>query len=81
MDCACFFTDAHTGSSGLGHSVVTLILEKPVLDILYDPKKQQEHGRTAQLLNTAQQRGVELETMIGFHINWSKHSKKVQREK
>ncbi len=51
------------------------------MDTVYDTKKQPEHDFPAELLTQAQQRGVELETMIGFHINWSKHSKKVQREK
>ena len=84
MDCACYFTEAQQIGSkvrGPSHSVATLILEKPVLDILNDPKKQAEHCRTAELLNSAQQRGVEMETMTGFHINWSKYSKKVMREK
>lgn len=81
VDCACYFSDAHTETRGQGQAVVTLIIEKHILEVLHDPKKQSEQNYTAQLLTTAQQSGVDLETMISFHINWSKHSKKKLREK
>ena len=76
MDCACYFSESHT-EQGQGHAVVTLIIEKHILDALYDSKKQSEkHSHAAQMLAIAQQNGVDLETMVSFHINWSKHSKK-----
>lgn len=77
VDCARYFSEAHT-ERGLGHAVVTLIIEKQILDAFHDPRKQSEQSHTNQshLLVAAQQSGVDLETMTGFHINWSKHSKK-----
>ena len=82
MDCACYFNEAHT-EKGQGHAVVTLVIEKHILDAFHDPKKlSDQNTMTQMLLTTARQNGVDLETMISFHINWSKHSKKrMLREK
>lgn len=75
MDCACYFnqTYAHKGQA---RAVTTLLVEKSILDVLNDPAKQAENSHVAEMLMTAQQNGVDLETMIGFHINWSKNSKR-----
>jgi hypothetical protein len=51
-------------------------VEKRILDAFGDPSKQTENPHVTGVLTTAQQNGVDLETIIGFHINWSKNSKK-----
>lgn len=56
--------------------MATLIVEKRVLDMFNDSAKQAERHHVIEMLTIAQQNGVDLETMIGFHINWSKSSKK-----
>ncbi len=63
---------------GQTHAMVTLIVEKSIVDVLNNPAKQQrgELSHVTEALQTAQQSGIEIETIIGFHINWSKNSKK-----
>ena len=75
MDCACYFNQTYT-QQGQSHAVATLIVEKRILDIFNDAAKQSENPHMTEVLMVAQQNGVDLETMIGFHINWSKNSKK-----
>lgn len=76
MDCACYFN--HTfAQKGQSQAVATLLVEKSVLDILTNPSKQHaENSHVAEMLVAAQQNGVDLDTLVGFHINWSKNSKK-----
>lgn len=75
MDCACYFNQT-CAQKGRSHAVATLLVEKSVLDALNDPSKQGGNHHITEMLTTAQQSGVDLETIIGFHINWSKNSKK-----
>ena len=76
MDCACYFNQTYA-QKGQSHAVATLILEKRVLDAFSDSAKQPaENSQMIDILTVAQQNGVDMETMIGFHINWSKSSKK-----
>lgn len=75
MDCACYFSQTYT-QKGKTRAVATLIVEKRILDIFSDTAKHTESPHLTETLMTAQQNGVDLETMIGFHINWSKNLKK-----
>lgn len=75
VDCACYFNQTYA-QKGQNRAVATLIVEKRILEMFSDSAKQAENPHVAGILMTAQQNGVDLETMIGFHINWSKRSKK-----
>ena len=76
MDCACYFNQTY-GRKGQSQAVVTLIIEKRILDMFNNPAtKEAEQTHVTEMLATARQSGVDLETVIGFHINWSKNSKK-----
>ena len=75
VDCACYFNQTYA-DKGRSQAVVTLIVEKRVLEVFSDPSKQASNQHLADTLMVAQQNGVDLETMIGFHINWSKNRKR-----
>lgn len=75
MDCACYFNQTYT-RRGQTQAVATLLVEKSVLDVYNDPARHSERDHVAEVLTTAQQSGVDLDTMIGFHITWSKNSKR-----
>ena len=75
VDCACYFNQTYA-EKGRSQAVATLIVEKRILDLFNDLSKQTENQHLADTLMAAQQSGVDVETMIGFHINWSKNLKK-----
>ena len=87
IDCAIYF-NCYSGSSSvtpLTGSLATLLLDKPLVKALEihddvsleDSKstKEETNPEIVQLLTTAQQSGVEIETMVRFYQRWQTHQK------
>lgn len=86
IDCAIYF-NCYSGSSSvtpLTGSLATLLLDKPLVkaleihDVSLDDSKstkEETNPEIVQLLTTAQQSGVEIETMVRFYQRWQTHQK------
>ncbi len=79
VDCALYFNQTCTEKGGASNTVVTLLLDKTTVKLLETPEHQMsaEQLQLAELVQHAQQGGIDVETMLSFFSQWQSHNNTV----
>lgn len=80
IDCAIYFNSGTSLTSDTSSSLVSLLLDKPLVDI-FEGRSSSDDVNPAiiELVTTARQSGVEIDTLLRFYRRW--HSQQVTSKK
>ena len=71
IDCAIYFNSGTSLTSDSSSSLVSLLLDKPLVDIFEGRSSSNDvNPAIIELVTTAQQNGVEIDTLLRFHRRW-----------